>query len=50
MVITECNQQNKNKKKCVNYKEKYDFDPRPENERSVFKVTFYLLAMLENKF
>ena len=35
MVITEHNQQNQNKKKCVNYKEKYDFDPRPENQRNV---------------
>ena len=35
MVITEHNQQNQNKKKRVNYKEKYDFDPRPENQHNV---------------
>ena len=32
MVITKHNQQNQNKKKCVNYKEEYYFDPRPENQ------------------
>ena len=35
MVITEYSQQNQNKKKSVNYKEKYDVDPRPENQRNV---------------
>ena len=31
LVITEHNQQNQNKKKCLNYKERYGFDPYPEN-------------------
>ena len=35
MAITERNQQYQNKKNCVNYKEKYDFDPRPENQHNV---------------
>ena len=33
MVIAEHNQQNK--KKCVNHKEKHDFDLYPENQRDV---------------
>ena len=42
MVITEHNQQNQNKMNCVNCKEKYDFDPRPKNQRNVSESDKFL--------